>query len=94
MRATAALFTLVALLAAAPAAASVERDSFVLPVDTLLPCGVGGETIHLTGTASYRVLSVADPAGGFRLLTVRRSSCREPASPRAMRTDAWAASRT
>ena len=68
MRATAALFTLVALLAAAPAAASVERDTFVLPVDTLLPCGVGGETIHLTGTASYHVLSVADPAGGFRLL--------------------------
>lgn len=68
MRATAALFTLVALLAAAAAAASVERDTFVLPVDTLLPCGVGGEVIHLTGTATYNVVSVADPAGGFRLL--------------------------
>jgi len=67
MRATAALLTLVALLAAAPAAASVERDTFVHPVDTLLPGGVGGETIHLTGTASYHVLSVTtDPAGGFR----------------------------
>jgi len=64
MRATAALLTLVALLAAAPAAASVERDTFVHPVDTLLPGGVGGETIHLTG---YHVLSVTtDPAGGFR----------------------------
>ena len=53
MRATAALFTLVALLAAAPAAANGERDTFSIPVDTLLPCGVGSEVIHLTGTATY-----------------------------------------
>jgi hypothetical protein len=48
----------------ASARANVDAGTFTLPVDTFLPCGVGGETIELTGIARYHFAFVFDGAGG------------------------------
>jgi hypothetical protein len=47
--------------------ATVDAGTFTLPIDTFLPCGVGGETIELTGTARYHFAFVTDSGGGFHL---------------------------
>lgn len=51
----------------ARAAATVDAGVFTLPVDTFLPCGVGGETIELTGVARYQFAFVFDGAGGTHI---------------------------
>ena len=47
--------------------ATVDAGVFTLPIDTFLPCGVGGETIELTGTARYHFAFVFDGAGGTHI---------------------------
>jgi hypothetical protein len=51
----------------ARAAATVDAGTFTLPIDTFLPCGVGGETIELTGIARYHFAFVFDGGGGTHL---------------------------
>jgi len=59
-----------ALVGASPAltAAEVDAGTFSLPIDTFLPCGVGGETIELTGSADYHFVFLEDGAGGSHLI--------------------------
>jgi hypothetical protein len=47
--------------------ATVDAGTFTLPIDTLLPCGVGGETIELTGTGRYHFAFVTDSGDGLHL---------------------------
>jgi hypothetical protein len=56
-----------ATAAAASTGAEVDAGVFTLPIDTFLPCGVGGETIELTGIARYHFAFVSDSGGGFHL---------------------------
>jgi hypothetical protein len=64
------LFMAVAAIASssASAAATVQAGTFVLPIETFLPCGVGGETIHLVGTARYHFAFVFDASAGSHLV--------------------------
>jgi hypothetical protein len=48
-------------------ATTVDAGTFTLPIDTFLPCGVGGETIELTGIARYHFAFVTDGAGGSHI---------------------------
>jgi hypothetical protein len=47
--------------------ATVDAGTFTLQVDTFLPCGVGGETIELTGIARYHFAFVSDSGDGSHL---------------------------
>ncbi len=65
------LATLALALVAAPAAmsgAEVDAGTFSLPIDTFLPCGVGGETIELTGSADYHFVFLSEPGGGAHII--------------------------
>jgi hypothetical protein len=58
----------------ASARATVDAGVFSLPIDTFLPCGVGGETIELIGVARYHFVFVFDGAGGTHLTFGARES--------------------
>jgi hypothetical protein len=62
-----ACFALPAVASTARASATVDAGVFTLPVDTFLPCGVGGETIELTGIARYHFAFVFDGNGGSHI---------------------------
>lgn len=73
-RAAVALASALLLLGASTAAsaasdsgATVDAGVFTLPIDTFLPCGVGGETIELTGIARYHFAFVFDGDGGTHI---------------------------